>query len=195
MAPRTKVETTSNAAAPSSAPKPKAEAATKAKAPKMVVDAPATPQPAPAKPAQQTRPATPKPASAPAPKPAAAPKPKVTARVSYDEPPAADAAAPHVDPGPGPAADATATPQDKAAGVRTSVADWVRRTFPHHEHAFWGGVIALVIAILTFVIGVGRMLLVCLLVFVGVAIGQVLDGDPKIIRMVRGLLNDDPDRR
>jgi len=95
-------------------------------------------------------------------------------------------------------------PQDSAAGqtpkrsfsdMCRSISDWVHRRFPGHEHAFWGGVIALVIALLVFIIGLPRMLLICLLVVVGVALGQVVDGDPKIIRAIANLFNDDRDQQ
>jgi uncharacterized membrane protein len=58
-----------------------------------------------------------------------------------------------------------------------------------------GGVIALVVALLVFIIGLPRMLLICLLVVVGVALGQVVDGDPKIIRAIANLFNDDRDQQ
>ena len=53
---------------------------------------------------------------------------------------------------------------------------WVRRTFPGHEHAFWGGVLGFLAAILV-------------LVVVGVAIGQALDGDSKIMDLFRRLFS------
>ena len=52
-----------------------------------------------------------------------------------------------------------------------AVSGWVSRTFPGHENAFWGGVF--------------RALAVAALVFIGVALGQVADGDPKIINLIR----------
>lgn len=78
--------------------------------------------------------------------------------------------------------------------MRHAVSGWVHRTFPGREHAFWGGVIALVVAVLVFAIGLPRMLFICLLVVVGVAIGQIADGDPKIIRAITSLFNSDRDQ-
>ncbi len=66
-----------------------------------------------------------------------------------------------------------------------AVSGWVSRTFPGHENAFWGGVAGLVIALLVFWVGVFRALAIAVLVFIGVALGQVADGDPKIINLIR----------
>ena len=65
------------------------------------------------------------------------------------------------------------------------VSAWVSRTFPGHEHAFWGGVLGLLVALVFFAIGFFRTLLIVALVVVGVAVGQALDGDPKLINAVR----------
>jgi uncharacterized membrane protein len=81
-------------------------------------------------------------------------------------------------------------PQPRKTG-RTA---WVRRTFPGHVHAFWGAVVAVVVALLTFAIGLPRMLLIAILVLIGIALGQVLDGDPKIIRTIRDLFSSDRER-
>lgn len=66
-----------------------------------------------------------------------------------------------------------------------AVSGWVSRTFPGHENALWGGVAGLAIALLVFWVGVFRALAVAVLVFIGVALGQVADGDPKIINLIR----------
>ena len=42
---------------------------------------------------------------------------------------------------------------------------WVRRTFPGHEHAFWGGVLGFVTAILFLVLGLFKALVIVVLVF------------------------------
>lgn len=65
------------------------------------------------------------------------------------------------------------------------IGEWVSETFPGHENAFWGGVAGLVIALLVFVVGITKTLIVALLVVVGVAVGQLADGDPKIINALR----------
>ncbi|MBS6400443.1 MAG: DUF2273 domain-containing protein [Atopobiaceae bacterium] len=62
---------------------------------------------------------------------------------------------------------------------------WVSRTFPGHEHAFWGGVLGLLVAVLVFWIGILQALVVAVIVLIGVALGQVADGDPKIINLIR----------
>ena len=65
------------------------------------------------------------------------------------------------------------------------VSAWVSRTFPGHEKAFWGGVIGLLVALVFFAIGFWRTLVIAVLVVAGVAAGQVLDGDPKIVNALR----------
>lgn len=66
---------------------------------------------------------------------------------------------------------------------------WVRRAFPGHEHAFWGGVLGLLAAVLFLVLGLFRALVIIALVVVGVAIGQALDGDSKIMDLLRRLFS------
>lgn len=65
------------------------------------------------------------------------------------------------------------------------VTAWVHATFPGHENAFWGGVIGLLAALVFFAIGLWRTLLIAVLVLVGVAVGQAIDGDPKIVNLIR----------
>ncbi len=79
--------------------------------------------------------------------------------------------------------------------TRRAAANWVHTTFPGHEHAFYGGLIALLVAILIFIIGPLHVLIICVLVVIGVAIGQYLDGDPKIIRTVGDLFNGNREQR
>lgn len=79
--------------------------------------------------------------------------------------------------------DGSATQAFKDGAAR--VGGWVSRNFPGHEHAFWGGVFGAVIAVLIFWVGIAQALGVAVLVFVGVAFGQVADGDPKIINALR----------
>ena len=75
-----------------------------------------------------------------------------------------------------------------------AVDGWVSAHFGGHVHAFWGAVIALVVAILTFAIGFFRTAFIIILVVAGIAIGQVFDGDPKIIGIIRDLFRSDRDR-
>lgn len=94
---------------------------------------------------------------------------------------------------------AAAAPNADADGrlnrARLSVTDWVRKTFPGHEHAFWGGVLALFIALLVFMIGLWRVLFIGIVVVIGVAVGQVLDGDPKLVNAIRNLLDSERGQR
>ncbi len=82
----------------------------------------------------------------------------------------------------------------KGPTMRISVSEWVHRTFPGHEYAFWGGVIAVLVALLVFAIGIGRVIFIAVLVVVGVAVGQVIDGDPKMINAIRDLIDSDRKR-
>ncbi|MGN0071247.1 MAG: DUF2273 domain-containing protein [Atopobiaceae bacterium] len=92
---------------------------------------------------------------------------------------------------------ATEATSEQHAGARPLEAAeaWLHETFPGHENAVLCGVLGLIVAILLFAIGFWATLLVALCVTVGVAIGQLLDGDPKIIEFVRGLFGPKDDRR
>lgn len=81
-----------------------------------------------------------------------------------------------------------ATPREREHPIAAADA-WVERTFPGHRNAFWGGVAGLVVALLVFAIGILRTLLIALLVVAGVAVGQVADGDPRILNALRALWN------
>ena len=97
-------------------------------------------------------------------------------------------------PGPSPATPAQESGQGERVtlgSMQKSASGWVARTFPGHEHAFYGALIALVVALLVFAIGVLRVLFIAVLVLVGVAVGQMLDGDPKIIAAIRELFSND----
>ena len=69
-----------------------------------------------------------------------------------------------------------------------AVADWVKNTFPGHEKSFIGGLLGLVAALLFLSLGIGRALVVAFFVLVGVAVGQYLEGDPKILTAIRNWL-------
>lgn len=75
-------------------------------------------------------------------------------------------------------------PTDGAAYAKR-VSSWVSRTFPGHEKAFWGGVCGLLVALILFAIGLLRTIIVVVLVGLGIALGQMADGDPKLVKMVR----------
>lgn len=90
-----------------------------------------------------------------------------------------------------PASQAVAQQKKSVATMRRSFTGWVKQTFPGHEHAFYGALVALVLALLVFAIGIVRVLFICVLVVLGVAVGQILDGDPKIIRAVQELFSNE----
>lgn len=75
------------------------------------------------------------------------------------------------------------------SGFFDKISRWISETFPGHENAVMLGLAGFVVAVLLFAIGFWRTLLITLFVVVGVAIGQVLDGDPKILRAVQRWLN------
>lgn len=79
---------------------------------------------------------------------------------------------------------------ESEADGRTGLTGLVAQVFPGHEHAVIGGIAGLLVAVLFFLLGFWRTVLVCLLVFCGVAIGQYLDGDPRIVNLVRRALGD-----
>ena len=123
-----------------------------------------------------------------------APRPKVEVvdvddpEVSYeqsDEPAGSGRARGAADQSDAPDGDADS---DFVRDPTNKVADWVSRTFPGNENAFWGAVVGLVAAIALFAIGVGRLLAIAIFVVCGVAVGQALDGDPKIARAVQRLV-------
>lgn len=74
------------------------------------------------------------------------------------------------------------------AGVLDRLSAWFAETFPRSRCAVLGGLAGLVVALLLFWIGVLKTLVIVVLVVVGVAIGQYLDGDPRLIRIVQGLV-------
>lgn len=67
---------------------------------------------------------------------------------------------------------------------------WMSATFPGKEKVVLGGLAGALIAILIFIVGIWRALLIALFVVIGVAVGQYLDGDPKILRAVHKFITD-----
>lgn len=63
-----------------------------------------------------------------------------------------------------------------------SASNWLDQLFPGHGNAVLFAIVGFVAALLLFQIGFWRTLLIVILVIVGVAYGQYLDGDPKILR-------------
>lgn len=56
--------------------------------------------------------------------------------------------------------------------------------YPSHSHAIVYGLIGVVAAVLMLIIGFWPVLLIALLAFIGVALGQWQDGDPRIILLL-----------
>lgn len=78
---------------------------------------------------------------------------------------------------------------DPAAAGFSRVSAWVSKTFPGHENAFWGGVLGLLAAIVLLAFGILKTLIVAVLVVAGIAVGQLVDGDPKLIRALQRLFS------
>lgn len=73
-------------------------------------------------------------------------------------------------------------------GAFARASHWLDETFPNSRNAVLGGVAGLVVALLLFTIGVLKTLIIAILVVVGIACGQYLDGDPKIVRFIQNLM-------
>lgn len=78
---------------------------------------------------------------------------------------------------------------DPAAAGFSRVSAWVSKTFPGHENAFWGGVLGLLAAIVLLAFGIFKTLILVVLVVAGIAVGQLVDGDPKLIRALQRLFS------
>lgn len=92
-------------------------------------------------------------------------------------------------------ADMASTKQKAGTRPLEAAEAWFHKTFPGHENAVLCGFLGLIVAILLFAIGFWATLLVALCVTIGVAIGQMLDGDPKIISFFRGFMGPKDDGR
>ena len=81
--------------------------------------------------------------------------------------------------------------QDKVSvsGFFRKISSWLATTFPGRENSVMLGLMGFVVAVVLFAIGFWRTLVITLFVVAGVAIGQVLDGDPKILRAIQRWLN------
>lgn len=101
---------------------------------------------------------------------------------SAADPASAANAANAAEPTPAAAGDA----REEGAFARAS--RWLAETFPNSRHAVIGGLIGLLVAILLFTIGLIKTLVIAILVTVGVACGQYVDGDPKLVRIVEKLI-------
>ena len=88
-----------------------------------------------------------------------------------------------------------ATGQDRGAGIARGIGDWLVATFPGHVNAVVFGFVGFALALLLFMIGLWQTILIALLVACGVAFGQYLDGDPRIIRFVGRLFDNGTHKR
>ena len=73
-------------------------------------------------------------------------------------------------------------------GARERATAFAEGIFPGHGNAILWGVIGFLAALLIFLLGFWRTLFIAFLVLVGVAFGQYLDGDPKIVRALMNLI-------
>ena len=80
---------------------------------------------------------------------------------------------------------APSTPQPS---VPARLSRWFAQTFPTSQNAVIGGLVGLLLALLLFTIGILKTLVIAVLVVAGVAVGQYLDGDAKLIRIVQNLM-------
>lgn len=123
--------------------------------------------------------------------PADAPASASPDKVPTNGPSAADAAGAQTSAAQ-PSGDATqpASGSDPAAqpGAFARASRWLDETFPNGRNAVLGGVTGLVVALLLFTIGVLKTLVIAILVVVGIACGQYLDGEPKIVRFIQNLM-------
>ena len=200
--PRMTIETNDSAAGGASqassarAPKPAVEATPAvAETSGQVAAAPKTSTSKPKVKVQQPpQPAVQQPAPQPAVQPQPAPQPQPASEDWRQEPAAAQPAdqQPQANAAEAAPADTTSKQPQKP---RMTFSEWVHKTFPGHENAFYGAILALIVALLVFIIGVWRTLLLVILVVVGIAIGQVFDGNPKIINAIRGLFESDRSRQ
>ena len=158
-----------------------------------VADKPAAPKPRVK--VQQPPQVEQQPTPQPAPQPAPQPTPQPAVSEGWQQEPAD--AQPTGQQSQANAAEATSSnaASQRPQKPRMTFKEWVHKTFPGHENAFYGAIIALVVALLVFIIGVWRSLLLVALVVIGIAIGQAFDGDPKIINAIRGLFESDRSRQ
>lgn len=78
--------------------------------------------------------------------------------------------------------------QKNAQGYLKRLDAWLNETFPNNRGAVLGGVAGLIVALLFFAIGFWNTLFIVVLVLIGVAAGQYIDGDPKLVRAIQKLI-------
>ena len=88
-------------------------------------------------------------------------------------------------------ADGSATSADKDSAsspdATTKLVSWLGDALPRNRYAVVGGAFGLALALLLFAIGLLKTLVIAALVLGGVACGQYLDGDPKLIKLIQHL--------
>lgn len=82
-----------------------------------------------------------------------------------------------------------------AAKTRSTATSWVEGLAPGHSNAVIFGVLGVLVALLIFWVGFFQALFVALMATAGVAFGQWLDGDPRIINAIKHLLAPSNDYR
>jgi uncharacterized membrane protein len=73
--------------------------------------------------------------------------------------------------------------------MHASMVEGIEEHFPGHGNAILCGLAGLLIALLIFGIGFWRTVFLTILVVVGVALGQQMDGDPRIINALKRLFS------
>lgn len=117
-----------------------------------------------------------------------APKARIDATPAPDAPSPGDDS-PKARPDADDLADAAATGPAGAASAVRGLRSWLDETFPGHVNAVVFAFLGFLVALLLFAIGLWRTLVLVLLVTAGVAFGQYLDGDPKVIRFLSTLFS------
>ena len=82
-----------------------------------------------------------------------------------------------------------------AAKTRSTATSWVEGLAPGHSNAVIFGVLGVLVALLIFWVGFFQALFVALMATTGVAFGQWLDGDPRIVNAIKHLLAPSNDYR
>ena len=80
--------------------------------------------------------------------------------------------------------------QKEDLGAWESLSRWLKATMRGHENAWIGGVCGFIIALLFLGIGFWPTLLILICVLIGVLVGQALDGNPKILKILRQMFSD-----
>ena len=106
------------------------------------------------------------------------------AGVKANEKAAGHSSSPKTEEGPGQKSKPLAA-KEQLDQASVSVVQWFEQLFPGHAHAVIFGLLGFLVAILLFIIGFWKTLLIVILVVIGTSIGQALDGDPKLINMVK----------